>query len=290
MRRLIVNADDFGLTAGVNRAIGESHEHGIVTSATLMANGAAFDDAVRLAAGHKLSVGCHVVLVDGSPVLSPTEVPSLLEDGVRFYSSLGAFARRALTGRIREEEMEAETTAQIRKLQAAGIAVSHVDTHKHAHIFPRVLKPVVLAAKACGIEAIRNPFEYSGTTDWWKRPDLWLRELEIGLLRVFQSSFKHVVSQSGLCTTDGAVGIAATGFVDERLLREAIVRLPEGTWELVCHPGYNDPDLAGIKTRLRESRESELALLTSASTRQLLQNQGLVPISYAFLKPFGHGT
>src|SRR6202050_436467 len=162
MRRLIVNADDFGFTAGVNRGIVEAHSRGVVTSSTLMANGRAFSDAVQLAGTvPQLSVGCHVVLIDGRPLLDPKTIPSLVdqdEGTTRFRDGMGAFAVRALAGRLDPGEIEAEATAQIRKLQAAGIVVSHLDTHKHTHILPRVLRPLLRAASACGVRAMRNPF------------------------------------------------------------------------------------------------------------------------------------
>ncbi len=287
MRRLIVNADDFGLTPGINRAIIQAHERGIVTSTTLMANGGAFEDAVRLALHQQLSVGCHVVLVDGAPILPRPEVASLLEDGSHYYSSLGRFVRAIYSGRIRAEEIEAESTAQIRKLQATGIRVSHVDTHKHTHMFPQVLKPLVRAAKACGVTAIRRPFEGSLVRQLWSKPNLWLRGLEVGTLRALEGNFLRSVREVGLSTTDGAVGIAATGEFDESLLTAALTGLPDGTWELVCHPGYQDSSLDRLRTRLRESREEELKLLTSTGVRQLLQNECISLLSYYDLSVSG---
>jgi len=128
VRRLIVNADDFGFTAGVNRAIVEAHTHGIVTSSTLMANGNAFEDAVRLAKSvPRLSVGCHVVLTDGEPVLAAKLLPSIISahsGGPRFHDGLPSFVARALVGRLDPGEIEAEASAQIRKLQSAGLSVS----------------------------------------------------------------------------------------------------------------------------------------------------------------------
>src|SRR6478672_13777656 len=145
MRRLIVNADDFGLTSGVNRGIVEAHSRGIVTSASLVSQ-----------VPH-LSVGCHVVLVDGVPTTQPAAVSCLLANGSgNFRQSLMQFAAKAVSGRLDSEEIEAEITAQIRKLQAAGIHVSHLDSHKHTHMFPAVFKPLLRAAQACGIWAVRN--------------------------------------------------------------------------------------------------------------------------------------
>ena len=285
MRRLIVNADDFGLTQGVNRAILEAHSHGIVTSSTLMANGRAFDDAVQSAtSATKLSVGCHVVLVDGSPVFEKKPTATTLSnekfDDGRFYETLNGFALRLLRGRINVDDIEAEATAQIRKLQAAGIVVSHLDTHKHTHILPRVLRPLLRAARACGVPALRNPFGPLHMSVVASRPRLWKRFSQVTVLNRLGRSFRKSVTAAGMFTPDGTVGIVATGAMDIPLFESIVKSLPEGTWELVCHPGYNDAELAGIRTRLRDSRIQELQLLTSTEAREILARSGVQLVSY----------
>ena len=280
MRRLIVNADDFGLTSGVNRAIIESHEHGIVTSATLMACGAKFQEAADWAARRpQLSVGCHVLLVDASPVLHLRQVSSLTmaDSGApKFRDSLISFAGLAMTGRFDEDQIEAEITAQIRKLQAAGIRVSHLDSHKHTHMFPVVFRPMLRAARVCGVPAVRNPFEpllFAGTKNWKRR-------FQLGILRSFRTSFRKALDESGMTTPDGCVGIVATGGLTLDTFRQLIKSLPEGTWEFVTHPGYNDAELDAVQTRLRHSRENELAILTSPETKKLLQREQIELMSY----------
>jgi hopanoid biosynthesis associated protein HpnK len=284
VRRLIVNADDFGLTQGVNRAIVEAHSHGVVTSATLMANGHAFDDASQRATStSRLSVGCHVVLVDGLPVLGGGETPTLSNrkfDDRRFYQNLSGFALRAVSGNIDGDEIEAEATAQIRKLQAAGISVSHLDTHKHTHIFPQVLRPLLRAARACGVPAMRNPFGPVHVSIVAKRPSLWKQFGKVTILSRLAKSFRKAVTGAGMVTPDGTVGIVATGAMDTRLFESIVDSLPEGTWELVCHPGFNDAELSIIRTRLRESRAEELRLLTSSEAREILARSGVKLISY----------
>jgi hopanoid biosynthesis associated protein HpnK len=281
---LIVNADDFGLTQGVNRAIVEAHSHGVVTSATLMANGKAFDDASRrVTSTSQLSVGCHVVLVDGSPVLGGKRTPTLSNGKFgdsRFYDSLTGFVLRVATGRIDADEIEAEATAQIRKLQAAGISVSHLDTHKHTHIFPQVLRPLLRAAQACGVLAMRNPFGPVHVSIVAKRPSLWKQFGKVTILSRLGKTFRKSVIGAGMLTPDGTVGIVATGTMDTRLFESIVHSLPEGTWELVCHPGYNDTELTSIRTRLRESRAEELRLLTSPEAREILARSGVQLISY----------
>jgi len=158
VKRLIINADDFGFTSGVNRAIVEAHTRGVVTSSTLMAKGRAFGEAVELTRTvPKLSIGCHVVLIDGEPVVEEGTIPTLTQDG-RFRDGLKSFAARALTGRLDAGELEAEVSAQIQKIQSAGIFVSHLDTHKHTHLFLPILRPLLRAAAGCGVKAVRNPY------------------------------------------------------------------------------------------------------------------------------------
>jgi predicted glycoside hydrolase/deacetylase ChbG (UPF0249 family) len=283
---LIVNADDFGYTAGVNRAIVEAHTRGIVTSTTLMANGPAFSEAARIAGGTpRLSVGCHVVLIDGSPLLAPNQISSLrgTSGGPSFRDGLMSFAARSIAGLLDPEEIEAEATAQIRKVQSFGIAVSHFDTHKHTHIFPPVLRPLLRAAAACGVSAVRNPFGPRlplRSSELLATPSLWKRTAEVRILRGFARKFRESVDRLGFSTPDGTLGIEVTGVLDERLFRAIAETIPQGTWEFVCHPGYNDADLQAANTRLRESRELELQALTLPTARALLAEKDIELISY----------
>lgn len=261
---LIINADDFGLTPGVNRSVIELHRAGVLSSATLMATGAFFDDAVALArATPTLEVGCHIVLVDGVPALDPEQIPSLCPDGCSFRCSLARFALDLHLGRIHPGEIEAEATAQIRRIQQAGLRVSHLDTHKHTHLFPRLLRPLLRAARACGVVSIRNPFEPA----WARRSAVTapgFRRLEIALLGIHRPAFLRLAHQAGIATTAGTLGVLATGTADvPGALRSLLAALPVSTetWELVCHPGYLDEHLDCVRTRLRTSRAQEHAAL-----------------------------
>jgi hopanoid biosynthesis associated protein HpnK len=288
VRRLIVNADDFGLTAGIDRAIVEGHTGGVVSSATLMANGSAFEDAVTAArSAPKLSVGCHVVLVDGTPVLPPQNVDTLVAirsaEPDKFFSSLSAFAARAMLGGFDRDQLVAEVTAQIQKLQAAGIQVTHLDTHKHAHLFPEILSALLRAARICGVRAIRNPIvpvKAMPKKIWKSRRDLWKRYGQVRVLHTFSGQFHQRTKRAGLLTPDGVIGVVETGSFESSLLRQTLSSLPEGTWELVCHPGYNDADLRAVPTRLRDSRDEERRLLTSPELREFLEKEKIRVISY----------
>ena len=288
MRQLIVNTDDFGLTAGVNRGIKDAHAGGIVTSATLMATGAQFDDAVTTArSAPRLSVGCHIALVDGTPVSPPETIDTLLAirsaTPDKFYSSLSAFAARAMLGGFDPDQLVAEIAAQIRKLQAAGLQVTHLDSHKHSHIFPDILTAMLRAARICGVPAIRNPFvplKAMNPRQFKGKRSLWKRYSQVRMLHSFSGQFLQRTKRAGLLTPDGVLGVIETGTVDASLLRQTLTTLPEGTWELVCHPGYSDPDLRTSGTRLLDSRDEELRLLTSAELPQFLAEQKFNLIGY----------
>jgi predicted glycoside hydrolase/deacetylase ChbG (UPF0249 family) len=277
MTRLIVNADDFGQTAGINRAVLELHKAGLLSSATLMARAAATDEAIEIArATPSLGVGCHIVLTDGEPVMPPAQIPSLLDRSTNlFIPRLTVFLGRLFTGHIRAEEIETEATAQIQYLQSRGVHVNHVDTHKHTHIFPRVLRSVLRGARACGIHSVRNPFEPL----WAIRASAstgFVRAVQVGILRCFRYTWHRILAEEGFATTSGTLGVTSTGALDTMTLHRLLDRVPAGTWELVTHPGYNDADLARIQTRLRASRDIEREILPVLREYPALQ---LIPFS-----------
>jgi len=279
--RLIVNADDFGLTPGVSRAIIELHAAGLVTSTSLMARAGATEEAIELAcATPSLGVGCHVVLVDGEPILPPEKIPSLVDARTgRFPDSLTAFLLRLFTGRIRAEEIEAEAAAQIAHLQERGVRLTHIDTHKHAHMFTAVLRPVLRAARAAGIRAVRHPFE----PEWAVRAAIGAplaRALQIAALRPLGPRSRKILAQEGFTTTDGTIAMAGTGTLDAKALGSLLRQIPAGTWELVTHPGYNDADLVRVRTRLRASRDIERLALAA-----IPEVPGIELISFADLAP-----
>jgi len=273
VKRLIVNADDFGLTAGVNRAIIELHHAGVLTSSTLMANAPATDEAIQLAlANPALGIGCHIVLVDGMPVLSPRQDIPWLADPItgQFQASLPRFVTWLYCGSRRRwpyesplpEEIEAEATAQIRSLQSRGLHLTHVDTHKHTHMFPAALRPILRAARACGITRIRNPFDSA----WSRRSATgvpWVRRIQVAALSRLEAHVLAIIAEHGFTTTDGSIGLMITGSLNAANLRRTLAGMPEGTWELVTHPGYYTSDLDAVRTRLKASREIERQALTA---------------------------
>ena len=264
--RLILNADDFGLTPGINRAVEGLHQAGALTSATLMATGPAFAGAVEIAQRHTtLGVGCHLVFVDGIPISHPDDIPSLLgADGKSFRTSYSDFVQAILRRTVRAEDLARETQAQIQTLQRAGIDVTHVDSHKHTHLFPAVARVVLHTAGRCGVRAFRYPAEPR-----WSRAlatnTPWTRRLAQSALDFFEPRFRRLIDfTTDETTTDGTLGIAATGTLDAGTLRQTLMALqghPGSVYELCCHPGYNDAALDLQNTRLRQTREVEMRAL-----------------------------
>lgn len=282
MKRLIINADDFGLAPGVNRAIIELEQARALSSATLMATAACFSPAVYMAfAQPGLAVGCHLTLVDGSPCLRPAEIPSLLSapHASTLRTTVGGFLGDLLRGRIQEKHIEAEAIAQIRRIQSSGLTVSHIDSHKHLHAFARVLAPLLRAARQCGVHGVRNPFEPS----WSLRATASagaVRRLQVHAMRSQRRAFYRLVRSHGMTTTDGSAGVLATGSLDQAVLRSLLHAMPEGTWELVCHPGYVDASLQNMNTRLTTSREIERSALLQVIPESLANHRDFELINF----------
>ena len=272
MRRIIINADDFGLTTGVNSAVIELHANGFLTSATLMAHASATEDAIALALKTPtLGVGCHIILVDGNPTLPAHSIPTLIDSHTGLlHRKLTTFLRLLLLGRIHPDEIQAEATAQIARLTQTGLRLTHIDSHKHTHMFPAVLRPVLKAARAAGISSVRNPFE-----PLWSRRATpaapVARRIQVNLLHGLHTRFRRTVQQEGFTTTNGSLGVLATGSLTAETVASLLTNMPDGTWELVTHPGYNDQDLAQVTTRLKESRDIERKALTAVTLEENLE-------------------
>jgi hopanoid biosynthesis associated protein HpnK len=288
-RNLIVNADDLGWTAGVNRGIGEAHRNGIVTSASLLANGDAFAEAVELARGtNGLGVGVHLNLSDGSPVSAPDTVPSLLNDSGQFEGGPDGLLMKIATRRISLREVEAEWQAQIAKVRGAGIEPTHLDGHKHVHMLPGLFEIALRLAKRHGIGAVRVSHEASNlraalSTGELRASVVLKQGVQARGLKLLARDARTQADRAGISTTDHFCGIAQTGELTKEGVDRLLRSLPEGTTELMCHPGYADEALRRTATRLQGSREKEVEILTDTKIRNLVASQGIRLIDYAFL-------
>lgn len=276
MRRLVVNGDDFGLTLGVNAGILAAHTHGILTSASLFPNASATADAIAIARRTpSLGVGCHLTLVDGAPTLSAPELRTLAPGG-RFRPTWAAFIADTVLARIDVGEIERELTAQIGRLAAAGLRLTHLDSHKHVHAHPLVFQVVVRLARRFGIGTVRVPYERPALAVFWRYRHLARarrQALENLALAPFAASDRESLRRSGLPPAPHFVGRALTGAFTPAAFQLLLRSLPPGTTELMMHPGYLDPALERVRTRLRRQRADEVALLTAAATIELVARE-----------------
>jgi predicted glycoside hydrolase/deacetylase ChbG (UPF0249 family) len=256
-RRLAVNADDFGFTRDVNEGIVEAHRSGILTSTTLMANGRAFEHAVGLARRHPaLDIGCHLVLVGGESVAEPGRpLPATVLELLRGY-----FAER---GRLRTE-----LEAQIERILAAGLRPTHLDTHKHTHLFPPVLRAVAELGERYRIDWVRRPFDLPMTVA--ETP--WTTRAVSRSLTLVRRRFHDTLAAHGLRTTDHFAGFQMTGRFGPEDLARLLRGLPEGMTEFMTHPGFCTDELRAARTRLKESRVRELEALTSPAVRRAIED------------------
>jgi hopanoid biosynthesis associated protein HpnK len=287
MKRLIVNADDFGLTEGVNRAVIEGHVHGIITSTSLLANGVAFDSAVTMSKSYaQLGVGVHLNLTDGRPVSVPSEILSLLNSQKLFVSGAVRQAKRILTGRANLSEVEREFRSQIEKARAAGVRITHLDGHQHLHLLPPIVDIVINLAREFGIGAIRcsaeRPVEVLQLMGRNRSSSAEvLKQFLTGrALAVLSSNMRQRLCRAGLKCPDHFYGLTQTGFLDATAVQKILQHLSQGTSELMCHPGYVDADLANTLTRLLGQREKELRALTNPAVKRLVTEQTIQLVNY----------
>ena len=272
--KLIVNADDFGISEAVNHGIVEAFDGGIVTSTSLMATGAAFDHAVELARARPgLSVGVHLVLTEHRPLIGAAAAASLVEPDGKFAPHLAQLLAKRLRGAVSMAEVRLELDAQIRRVRDAGVAISHVDGHQHAHVLPGIAAVVAELAAKHGIRAVRYPAERVRGY-MLRSPRHARRVAEQAALGLFCASSPL----KRLRRSDDFVGFFFGGRLDEANLATVLTGLPPaGTVELMCHPGDEN---------MRPSDDWQYAwaaerdALMSPRIRELVAARGMQLVSY----------
>jgi chitin disaccharide deacetylase len=290
LKNLIVNADDLGWTDGVNRGIVEAFLHGIVTSTSLLANGAAFAggvEAARSAPG--LGVGVHLNLSDGPPVADRETVTSLLNNDGEFAGGPeNLLLRRARRGLLLAE-VENEWDAQIQKVRDAGISPTHLDGHKHVHMLPGLFEIALKLAKRHDIGAIRVALETSSlraalSSGSKQNAGVVMKQgVQARGLKLLARDAREQAERAGISTADYFCGIAQTGELTREGVEQFVKSLPDGTTELMCHPGYADAALQKTPTRLQDSRQTELQILTDTGIRNLVASMGIRLIDYGLI-------
>jgi hopanoid biosynthesis associated protein HpnK len=278
LKQLIVNADDLGLTPAVNRGVVRAFQDGIVTSASLLVTGSAFEDAVALARQNpELDVGLHLALVEERAALGPDLLPTLVDETGRFPRTSAEFIRRAILGGIDWLEVEREIAAQIALFQETGLRLSHLDSHQHLHMFPPVFQIVRRLARWVENVWIRNP-----VGPWRKSPGTpvgrWVQRLGLNLTCLAARGL-HDGSQPQM--PDGLYGFEVSGCLTRSALEHILRRTPHGLYELVCHPGEDDADTRTRYSHWGYTWAEELETLTARETRVILEDQEIVLTSFA---------
>jgi len=282
-RALIVNADDFGLTPGVNAGILDAHTRGILTSASMFANASATDHAIQLARRTPtLGIGCHLALVDADPVLPSSLLPTLAPDG-HFRPTWRAFIADALAGRIAVHEIEQELAAQISRVADAGLRLTHLDGHKHVHVFPPVFGAVARLARRFGIPTVRIPYESPSlalVARNARRPGARRQAIENVALAPWAWRDRLLLARHELAPAPAFLGRVLTGMFTKEDVGELLERVGQGVSELMTHPGYPDPALDRVATRLRQERAAEVAVLTDPAIVERVRREGIALVQH----------
>lgn len=286
MKRLIVNADDFGLCASVNRGVLEAHRDGIVTSATLLANAPGFEEAVALARlARGLGVGVHLNLTRGPALTRPAAVPSLVRGDGLFAHTPRTLALAILRRRVALDEVRREWEAQIARVRDAGITPTHLDSEKHVHLHPALLRVAIGLARAHGIGAVRAGAEPGLLARLAPANPQWYK---CSVLGVLGRRARRLVGAAGQKTADRVLGVLDGGRLDADRLGRLLGRVGDGVTELICHPGYDSPELRRLVAAsgggyLLAAREPEVRALTAPGLRQALRERGIALIHYGEL-------
>lgn len=285
MKKLIINADDFGLHEAVNAAIAKGHSEGVITSATLMPGAPAFAEAVAIAKSlPKLGVGVHLTLVGEQPVAPLFKVPSLIDDAGRFAAQYPQFLLRYMKGLVSLSEIKLELTAQIEKVVQHGLEITHLDSHQHLHVFPGILEIVLELAAAYRIPALRIPAEpYFFSGGYSCGAGRWAGRCGLTFLA---KRARQKAEAKGLLLTDHFFGMLAGGNMRQEYLHRIIGALPDGSSEIMIHPGA-DSGLLQSKFGWPYAWEAELAAVCSDATKELLEKEKISLCSYKTLKMEG---
>ncbi len=279
MIRVIINADDFGLSQSVNEGIVKAHREGILTSATLMANTPGFEDAVALSRENpKLGVGLHLNIVRGFPVSKPESIPSLLTSEGRFPSSAGKVIKGLYGRRIKPADLERELRAQIEKALKAGVKLSHFDSEKNLHVIPPFFRTVLKLGQEYGIKKVRFVLEFRLS-----------RALGQSLKAAFLSAaclrMRKRVARAGFVITDRFYGICNSGRMTAEVLAALLSRQKDGSAEIMVHPGYVRQDLLDLEPvvgryYINRSRELELGALLDPGPKDAARERSIRLINF----------
>lgn len=259
IKRLIVNADDFGLSERTNEGILEAWANGIVTSSTLMVTMDAMEHAVSGLSGCNLDVGLHIDLSWGKSVALSGDIPTLAGANGKFLGKK-QLLKKLILNRVDSRDVKKEISLQIKKFKETGLELFHLDVHQHFHGFPVVMKSIVEVAKQENIPFVRFVNELAVN-----------KPVNIVVFLLFLISKRYV--DCSFHQTDHFKGLALTDNLNEQSLTKTLKKIQPGLTEMMCHPGYNDPSIEGF-SRLK-SREAEIRALTSRSVKDTIASNDI---------------
>lgn len=279
MKKLIVNADDFGLHKDINKGIIKGFKEGFITSTSLMTSAPAWEDAVNQALENKgLGVGIHLTLVGGvKPVLPVQQVPTLVDERGLFLSSYVEFAKRYYTGGVARRELELELRAQLERGLDTGLLITHIDSHQHTHVLPGVNSLVLKLGIEYNIRRVRVPWESIFFTGGFKAGVG--RKIGRNGLSFCAAVAKSRAKQMGYKYPDHFFGMLAGGNLNPKLIHNIISNLPEGVSEIMTHPGLNKVELGKLFS-WNYHWEEELSAYLDIDNKVLLQEKQIELINF----------
>lgn len=277
-KKLIVNADDFGLSQGINLGIIEAHKNGIVTSTSIVANGRFFHQAVEFAKENsKLGVGVHLTLIEENSILPQTLIPNLVSTNQSLPKKHFFLISKVLSKRINLKEIERELRSQIEVCISKGIYPTHLDSHQHVHMIPCILDVVIKLAKDYGIQYIRFPYESFCMGKKTFKLNINFKTLALNLFCLLA---KNKLDKAKISCVDNFYGLSLSGSLNTKFLREIIDNLSYGYNEIVCHPGYLDETTYNSYSHWGYQWEKELEALTSGPIKKLINKKNIQLINY----------
>lgn len=281
MNRLIINADDFGIHEQVNNGVIQAHRQGILTSTSLLANGTAFTEAVAVAKMcPNLGIGAHLCLVGGlPPVLPVDQVRSLVTEDGTLPADYTVFMKNVYKGKVNFNEVYQELDAQLTRIAATGLSITHVDSHQHMHILPPVLKITVALMKKYGLHRLRIP-----------RESYFFKVASAGMVRIvgrdgltfLSNRAMKAVRDNQFITTDYFWGMIDGGNMNVKNLSYIIQNLPFGINEIMIHPGVH-PEILGKTFTWGYHWQDEYDAVVNPQVRQLIEDRQIELVHYGQL-------
>ncbi len=280
-KRLIINADDFGLSKQVNKAVAQAHKQGVLTSTTIMANMPAAAQAVKIAKkSPTLGVGVHLNLTEGEPLSKDQSIKRLLNPDGFFACSPAKLSFLSIAGPKNRNAIRSELAAQIQWLIDNGIKPTHLDSHKHIHIFPAIFSIVCELARRFEIKAVRCCFEPANLTQLpWPLPSEGGRK-RAKLIRAMAGINR--LQNSALLKNDALLGIAHRGKVDVNFFKSVSLYNTAATAEVMTHPAVDDSSQIN-HVRTLHHRRIELDALCSKKTKEYLNDAAIELVHYGSL-------